>query len=194
MAHTVYQSPAFVLGGTNIGDADRYVDLFTRDIGLVRAVAQSVRKERSKLRYSLQPYTFGNVSLVRGRDVWRLTGAVEDHSVYHTLKDKPQKIILLYNITTLLKRLLQGEEQNEYLYDTFMSFVSELERTTAENEELKRMEYLTVLRVLFSLGYVEKKEDLYDSHAYTEEFLEKIMKNEEAIVTEINEALKESHL
>lgn len=194
MAHTVYQSTAFVLGGTNVGDANRYIDLFTRDIGFVRAVAQSVRREKSKLRYSLQPYTFGKVSLVRGRDIWRLTGAMEDFNAYHTLKTDKEKLVLLYNVATLLKRLLQGEGQNEYLFDTFSSFVKELHVTTADTKELKAMEYLTVLRILYSLGYVEKRDGLYDSHDYDTAYLQFVREQEKEILHEINRALEQSHL
>ena len=194
MAHHVYQSKVFVLGGTNIGDANKFIDLFTRDLGLIRGVARSVRAERSKLRYSLQPYTLGNVSLVRGREVWRVTGAVEDYSAYHKFKGEREKLALLYNVTSLLKRLLQGEEKNEYLFDTLISFVEYLEVTSLVKEDLKAIEYLTVLRILYSLGYVKNREGVFDVHSYDPEHIEIIKENKEILLKEINNAIKESHL
>jgi len=194
MAHHVYQSSAFILGGTNIGDANQFIDLFTRDLGLVRGVARSVRKERSKLRYSLQPYTISNVSLVRGRDVWRITGAVEDYNAFHKFKDERNKLTILYNITALLKRLLQGEEQNKYLFDTVISFLIYLDESHLDEEELKALEYLTVLRILYSLGYVKKRGEMFDSNNFHKEDLNKVLTDKSAVLEEINNALRESHL
>jgi DNA repair protein RecO len=194
MAHHVYQSPAFVLGGTNVGDANKFIDLFTRELGLVKAAAQSVRAERSKLRYSLQTYTYGDVSLVRGKEVWRVTGAVEDFNIYHKLKSDKQKFVLFHNVTLLLRRLIQGEEQNKYIFDVLSSFVEELIDEKSEIERLKGIEYITVLRILYSLGYIKKKGDLYESVEYMNEDVEKIYKGREETLAEINCALKRSHL
>ena len=49
-----YQTEALVLGNREMGEADRVIALFTRDFGLVRARASSIRTERSKMRYAIQ--------------------------------------------------------------------------------------------------------------------------------------------
>ena len=49
-------------------EADRVYNILTRDLGLVRAHAIGVRREESKLRGALEPYSLSSVSLVRGKE------------------------------------------------------------------------------------------------------------------------------
>ena len=77
MSHTLYSTECIVLGSVDSGEANRYISLFTREWVLC-AVARSVREEKSKLRYCLQSFSFTDATLVRGREVWRITGAEEN--------------------------------------------------------------------------------------------------------------------
>jgi len=99
------------LGGTNIGEGHRYITLFTKDLGLVKAHARSVREERSRLRYSLQHFSYSDFSLVRGRDVWRITGAREHYNIHRALSAERQKQVMVSRLFALLERLLHGEEK-----------------------------------------------------------------------------------
>lgn len=194
MPHHVYQTRAFIIGGVNSGDANRFVDIFTREIGLVRAVAQSARRERSKLRYSLQNYTVGQVSLVRGRDVWRVTGAKEEWNVYHVLRGNVEKLLLLGRISSLVSRLLTGEEKNEELFDVITAFLSFLSETPFDDRNLKGVEYMTVCRMLHCLGYLSGTHDFLHTTSYTDEMIETVLASEKEFIRDINHALKESQL
>lgn len=160
MAHHIYQTEALVLKGVKIRESNLFVDVFTRELGLIRAAVQSARKESSKMRYSLQDYTHLDVSLVRGREVWRVTGASEYSNGYYKLRDEQHKLLLLKKINSLLLRLLHGEEKNEQLYDGVISFNKYLEKNHIKTEDCLAIECLTVLRILYHLGYVAKKEKM----------------------------------
>lgn len=194
MAHHVYHTEGLVLRSIDTGEANRFVDVFTKELGLIRAVAKSVRRERSKLRYSLQDHTVLVVSLVRGRDVWRITGAKETTSVYLALREDKDKLTLFAHIALLLRRLLHGEEKNEQLFDIVMSCISYIRENVLSSRDLKGVEYVTVLRILRSLGYISGAEAYLVSTLYTPSFLEMVLDNEKKIVREINHALTESHL
>src|SRR3989344_669357 len=103
---------ALVLGNREMSEADRVVALFTRDFGLVRARASSIRKERSKMRYALQDYSCANVSLVKGKRGWRLAGAAALKSATGDRK----YISTFARIAELTMRLLHREEKNQYLF------------------------------------------------------------------------------
>ena len=118
MSHTLYSTECIVLGSVDSGEANRYISLFTREMGLVRAVARSVREEKSKLRYCLQSFSFTDATLVRGREVWRITGAEERYSLHHEIKDNKDKLFTVTQILNLLERLVHGEEKNNYLFNT----------------------------------------------------------------------------
>lgn len=55
------RSEAIVIGGHNLAEADRIIPFYTRDLGIVRAVAQGVRRIRSRFGGSLELFTHGHL-------------------------------------------------------------------------------------------------------------------------------------
>lgn len=197
MAHHIYQTDAFILNGINVGDSNRYIDIFTRDMGFVRASAQGARHEKSKLRYSLQNYTYSFFSLVRGREIWRITGASYVHNTFYDLAHNNLKNILCTRIFSVLRRLLHGEEKNEFLFEIIVSFIDFLKNNELSSSNLKYLESLVILRILHSLGYISNEnrfsEFLEDTN-FNMLLLENIGNIEKYAMKEINQALEASHL
>ncbi|MEK9177832.1 MAG: recombination protein O N-terminal domain-containing protein, partial [Patescibacteria group bacterium] len=75
--YSITTTPGFIIDSRPYGEAGRLMSIFTRELGLVRATAQGIRLEKSKLRYSSQLYSFGIFSFVCGKEFWRLTNARE---------------------------------------------------------------------------------------------------------------------
>ena len=197
MAHHIYHTDAIVLGGTNIGESHRLISIITRDVGFVCALAKSIRGEHSKLRFCLQDFSRVQVSLVRGRQVWRITGATEYYNVYHALSQDNEKLVLLARIRALLKRLLHGEEKNEYLFNATAVFFDALRDDILSTADLKALELITVLRILNSLGYLAH--DIQFSAyvggvALNGALLESVARIRSQAVNAINHALTASHL
>ncbi|PIR46703.1 MAG: DNA repair protein RecO [Candidatus Vogelbacteria bacterium CG10_big_fil_rev_8_21_14_0_10_45_14] len=144
-----YNTECFVLGAEDISEGSRLLTLFTRELGLVRVHARSIRVERSKLRSFLQPYSFAEVSLVRGREFWRLTtGGVGFGAL---ILDTMEKRCALARISALSSRLIVGEERDSSLYEEFFAGTRAL--TRLNQEELRRWELLLMARLLSLLGY-----------------------------------------
>ncbi len=55
----LYRTEAIVMGGWNLGEADRIVSFYTRRMGIIRAVAAGARRVRSKFGGRLQLFTHG---------------------------------------------------------------------------------------------------------------------------------------
>src|SRR3989304_7240195 len=104
MSHKIYHTEGFVIAGSNYGEANRYLSIFTQDFGLVRASAQSLRKVSSKLRFSLQDFCYSKIDLVRGKEIWRVINA-KNISGYGKLNKSSEGIKMLANIFRLIKRL-----------------------------------------------------------------------------------------
>ncbi len=77
MSHVIYQTEGIVLGKRDFGEAERMLYVYTEKFGMVNAIAQGVRYVKSKLRYNLDLFAYGNFSLVAGREIWRITDAEE---------------------------------------------------------------------------------------------------------------------
>ncbi|HEY9583498.1 MAG TPA: recombination protein O N-terminal domain-containing protein [Candidatus Paceibacterota bacterium] len=183
--HHIYTTKAFVVHSFPHGESGKFLLLFTKDFGLVGAVAQGIRFSKSKLRSHLIDFGFANVSLVRGKEVWRVTGAQE---IEHQKKN-----IIQIKILRLLKRLLHGEEKNEKLFE----IVEKLYQIEIDETDFDNVECLTVLRILNSLGYISKNDkysNLLESTDIDHGQIDLIKEIKPEIIKTINQSLKESHL
>ena len=147
----LYQTPAFVLSAQNISEGSRLLCLFTRELGLVRVHARSIREERSKLRGFLQPLSYAEVALVRGKDLWRLTtaGAAASNLVVQSWPKERS----LARIALVLERLLSGEERDVLLYDELTMAISFL--PGLPEHDIVSWEVLVMARLLSQLGYCD---------------------------------------
>lgn len=183
--HHIYTTPAFVIHSSPHGEAGKFLLLFTRDFGIIGATAQGIRLGTSKLRYHMQDFNFSNVSVVRGKEVWRVTGA-------HELEHAPSTAVHL-KILKLLKRLLQGEDKNEKLFE----IIESLYNSEIKEDDFEYVECLTVLRILNSLGYIRtinQFNQFFENNLINDEVIGKVKTFKTDIIKVINQALKESHL
>lgn len=150
MAYQVYTTDAIVCGSWERGEHDRSLLLFTRDVGMVIARAAGARGVRSKLRYALQDFSQVRVSLVRGKQSWRITGVEPNGNLYFVAKSRDGRAAMLRGVR-LLRRLIHGEEIHAELFSVANDGLSYL--ITLESKD-ENAETLFALRVLYQLGYI----------------------------------------
>lgn len=194
--YAIHTTPGFIIGSRPYGEAGKLLSIFTKDFGLVSAAAQGIRLERSKLRYHVQDHSFGAFSLVRGRELWRLTGARAGPEVGGQISGRGLE--LTARLASLLKRLLHGEEANAALFKCLEDSVRFLEEYPgAAGRRLETLESVTVLRILHALGYVGDGSGLdgvFGPLTLTPEILDSMADKRRKMNIQINTALKESHL
>lgn len=193
----LYHTDAFVLGSSPLGEGSKIVSLFTRELGFLVASAQSVREERSKLRYGLQDFSYSEMALVRGKEFWRITHVAFKENVLQELLCSREVTHMLGRIFALLRRLLTGEEKNEPL---FLAVLEGLEfmRTRNNPAFLDGVEIVLVLRILYLLGYLAPRRefDPFLSHSalWDESIISDALLFRTLAVSEINHSLRETQL
>ena len=192
--HHIYHTEGIILGSKNYGEAGKYYSVFTRDLGMVYASAQGVRKMSSKLRFILQDFACVKIDLVQGRDFWRVTSASK-LSILERLPKNRGTFEVVFNIANLLKRLLAGTLPNEALYTDLINGLSVLEKAETE-EDLRNIEAVIVLRVLHNLGYIGGSETLQNliKSPFEPDLIFEASKSRKEILRQVNKALKETHL
>ena len=193
----LYHTPAFVLGSVLRGVGSKLVSLFTRELGFLTAIAQSAREERSKLRYGLQDSSCSDITLVRGKEFWRLTRAECILNVASELRDSPEAARMVGRICALLRRLLAGEEKNEPLFNAlaegFRFVIGKPSKQSVEGTEI-----VLVLRVLYFLGYLAPRGEfdpfLSHTNLWDESVISKALLFRTLAVSEINNSLRETQL
>jgi len=193
VAYHIYTSKALVLSARPRREADRVYSLLTRDLGLIQASAGGVRKEASKLRGSLEPMSFSSVSLVKGKEYWRITSANIDFNLSEKISDK-FSLQTFAKVFSLLEQLLAKEVAQPEIYDSLernSRFVIDREMT---QERVEKVEIFTLLNILHQLGYVSTEGVETVLGNISEDKLEIIEKDKPGFIGLINKGLKASHL
>lgn len=152
MAHISYKTKALVISVAPRGEANFLYQLLTPDQGLIYAVAQGIRLEKSKLRFGLQPLSVVEVMLVHGKTGWRITTAVPMFNMYYEVNKRNYEVVA--RVSNLIRKLIAGEEPHPELFAVCMDSIEEL-MTEKEPSHISRIETVWVLKVLYHLGYID---------------------------------------
>lgn len=187
-----YHTDAIVLGSREMGESDKMIALYTRDFGLVRARGRGIRSAKSKMRYALQNYSLAHVSLVRGKQGWRLAGAAAlGESNGNDIRGK----MAFARIANLVTRFVAGEETHKGLFDILRDARSALLQEYCE--AWATIELVCVARVLYVLGYISAEAletALFTHTVYTAESLREAEILQHKLLSSVNRAIAETHL
>lgn len=193
--HHIYHTHGFIVSSRNVGEANKIFTIYTREMGLVRAVCQGVRFHKSKLRFALQDFSYVKVDLVRGRDIWRVTSATSVSSFPYARADR-NSILLVARLSSLIERLCDGEEESNKIFDDFIQALYLLDDENQKTETREALELHLVLRIMNTLGYIGESTMLseYLSLSFDKVKTEELLKERKSIIAHINKALNESQL
>jgi DNA repair protein RecO (recombination protein O) len=196
MAHHVYNTQGFILESTSRGEANKLYLIFTKELGMVRATAQGVRLIKSKLRYSLQDFSYIKLSIVRGKEIWRITNAQVQENLYILYKEKKDIMNVIAHVFLLIKRLIPGEEKNEELFTVLATAFDFLKTLEFTYDLSKAFEYILVLKILHNLGYHGTAADLdaFIEAEWSHKLLEEMNIVKKTALQEINRSLRETQL
>ena len=184
-----------MLSARNSGEANKFVTIYTREMGLVRAIVQGIRLEKSKLRFALQELSYAKIDLVRGRDVWRVTSATHVSSFPLARTDR-KSVVLLARIASLLARVCDGEEADRIIFDECIQSMYLLDTEHIEDRVREALELHLVLHIMSRLGYIGESDLLstYLVASFDHNKTESLLKERKSIIAHINKALNESML
>lgn len=194
----IHTTAAYVVESRARSEKGAYLLLFTREFGMIHAIASGLRSPVSKLRSSLTPHTLVHVSLVRGKDMWRVVGAHALSHAYFELKDRPSTFAFLLRIVKLLRRLLPEEGKEHVVFDVFQEMTLALiGKKFFSKEEQSSLEVVVVFSILAHLGYIHPH--VSEKEALISPFSDGVIlsmshKKRADMISHINTALKASHL
>ena len=185
-----YETRAIVLSRSPVGEASAFVVLLTSELGLVRTLSQGVRKSGAKLSHALTTFAESDVVLVRGKDGWRLSGAVLVEN-WFALLGYAEPRARAGRVSSLLLRLVAGETNDRKLFPVVRDFFNALASLPIDMHE--SVEILVALRILATLG-LDAGETPSSETAFNLELLAEIAKNRTGYIVRINNGLEASGL
>lgn len=198
MSHTIHHTEAIVLGNSPTEEASKFLFLLTKDFGLITAHVRGIREITSKLRFSVQDFSYARVDLVLGKYGWKVTSAehiMHFHFLDEVLGEYYAKTIS--HIALLLRRLIKGEEKNEALFSRVLDGCMSLKQNRLTHAQLKNFEAVLVVRILHTLGYWGEDPQyaaLLVSPLSFPEILNEIEGKKSLVIQEINKSLKATQL
>lgn len=161
MSYRIYHTDGYIVDSSTSGESNKVFTILTFELGTIIAIAQGVRKLQSKLRYSLQDLTFAKFALVRGKDIWRITGAEKIVNIY----DKKTPIQIrqcLARVLSFIKRLSPGESTNKKVFEEFVNLHDSLVslKIIRSHDDVVAIENLAYLRIAHHFGYGTPSENL----------------------------------
>ncbi|CAG1003368.1 partial DNA repair protein RecO, partial [Anaerolineae bacterium] len=144
-----FRASAVVLRHADWGEADQLLTLYTREQGMVRALAKGARKMTSRKGGHLQPFTQITVQLAKGRDLLIVT-QVDTVNAFLPLHDDLVKLSYASYVVELLLRFSYEEEGGNPTL--FRLLVETFDRIEKEAEAWLAVRYYE-MRLLDAVGF-----------------------------------------
>lgn len=106
---------AIVISHAEYGETDRILNLFSRELGKVHAIAKGVRKEHSRKAGHLEPFTCVTLMLAKGASLWIVSQA-ETVAAFTEIKTDLECTALAAYCLELVDRFTTEEELHPQLY------------------------------------------------------------------------------
>ncbi|HKZ91413.1 MAG TPA: DNA repair protein RecO, partial [Candidatus Limnocylindrales bacterium] len=101
-----YKTRAIVLAHLDLGEADRIITLLTPEDGKIRAIAKGVRRPRSRIGGSVEPFAELDLVLARGRTLDVITQVSVAHA-WLRLRDRLESTATAWYVGELADRAVE---------------------------------------------------------------------------------------
>ncbi len=122
-----YQTEGLVLRRHNIGEADRIIVFYTRDYGKMSAKARGVRKIKSKLAGSLEPFVESEIRFAKGKSLDTIIG-VTPHHLYKIPTQDISDLAIALLLLEIIERLTAEQQPNKQVYELLNESLQGLEK------------------------------------------------------------------
>jgi DNA repair protein RecO (recombination protein O) len=122
----VYKSKGIVLRSMRYGEADRIVDLYTRDTGLVSAIAKGIRRTRSRFGARLEPLSCVDFVAYHGRTLDTVTQAEVLRS-FHGIREDLARFEAAAGMVGNVRALSGGDEADRRVFNLLYNGLDTLE-------------------------------------------------------------------
>jgi DNA repair protein RecO (recombination protein O) len=144
----LYRTHAVILKRMDLGEADRIVTFFTRDVGKIRAVAKGVRRTTSRSAGHLEPFTVSDVLFAVGRELDVISQADTLES-FRTIRENLVLTTHAYYLAEVVDLLTEDRLENQAVFDTLIEGLHNL----AAQADARLVLVVFHLRLLDGLGY-----------------------------------------
>lgn len=147
-----YKTKAIIIKQYEVGEADRIIIAFSRDLGLITLSARGVRKTLAKLKGHLELYTYSQLLIHKSRGAIDIITGAETIYSFKKLRESLENTSRIFLIFEFLNRVLPEREEHKKIFDLLLFVLKELEKQPERERRLILSSHF-LLRTLKELGY-----------------------------------------
>src|SRR3712207_371951 len=122
----VYKSKGIVLRSIRYSEADRILDIYTRDAGLLSAIAKGIRRTKSRFGARLEPLSCVDFVAYHGRTLDTVTQAEVLRS-FHTVRENLARFEAGAGMVRSVRALSGGDEADRRVFNLLYNALDALE-------------------------------------------------------------------
>lgn len=145
----VYKSKGIVLRSIRYGEADRILDLYTSDAGLVSGIAKGIRRTRSRFGGRLEPLSCVDFMAYRGRNLDTITQAEVLRS-FHSVREDLARFEAAGGMVGSVRALSGGDEADRRVFNLLYHALDALEN---RESDFRAVEAAFSLKLAILAGY-----------------------------------------
>jgi DNA repair protein RecO (recombination protein O) len=132
----VYRSKGIVLRSIRYGEADRILDLYTRDAGLVSAIAKGIRRTKSRFGARLEPFSCVDFVAYQGRTLDTVTQA-EVLKSFRGVRESLARFDAAAGMVGSVRALSGGDEADRRVFNLLYKGLDALEERGSGFESIE---------------------------------------------------------
>lgn len=144
---------AVVLGSRPLGEADRIVTLFTKELGRADAVVKGVRRTKSRWGARLEPFGVVDLILFRGRSLYTVTSA-QFVAIHLHLREAREPMIAAALLCEAVVGLFGEAEPEERAFNLLVRALRELDEGFVGLAQRAPLVLGALLKLLHEAGYL----------------------------------------
>lgn len=145
----LYKNKGIVLRSIRYGEADRILDLYTQDAGLISAIAKGIRRTRSRFGARLEPLTCVDFMAYGGRTLDIVT-QVEVLRSFHAVREDLLRFEVAGRMVQAVRALSGGDEADRRVFNLLYHALDSLEN---RESDYGAVEAAFVLKLTILAGY-----------------------------------------
>src|SRR3712207_3455365 len=127
----VYRSKGIVLRSIRYGEADRILDLYTQDAGLVSAIAKGIRRTKSRFGARLEPLSCVDFVAYNGRTLDTVTQAEVLRS-FRGIREDLARFDAAAGVVGSVRALSGGDEADRRVFNLLYNALDALEARVSD--------------------------------------------------------------
>lgn len=148
----VYKSKGIVLRSIRYGEADRILDLYTQDSGLISAIAKGIRRTKSRFGGRLEPLSCVDFLAYEGRTLDTVTQVEVLHS-FHSIREDLKRLEAAGGMVATVRALSGGDEADRRVFNLLYHALDALE---ARGSGFRSIEAAFSLKLSVLAGYTPR--------------------------------------